>query len=651
MEIAFLLDAPTAATSRHQIARLGSYADKRYGNFGITSEQVASWQRNLAELQNGTVAIDYDHASDKPGGSTKAAGWISNISIDGDKVLADVEWTPDGKDAVAKKYWRYFSPTFVDHYKDEQGKDVGPALIGTALTNRPFLRRGMPAINLSAGEPEPPEGEEEFAVELDFNPSELRDENGRWHKVGSGFVPSHHNVGNVKPFSRVNEGEHFAKNSSIYRKVSPIMGVGVHGQDKGKIVAHGGKVVPLKHKIPAHRRASFDAFVSENTHEGHDPESLTPEKFNDTMAAQDRFHARQKAANATAKLKRDAGLKTTQHGPRPRYNRNADGDIAPARKQPFHFGDTNDPHSVGAGAKAAGKHAQRAAKHSAQRRGLHDEQYVVRLLDAADVPNDPGKTNWVEKAGNLPRPIADMAGDLITERGFDTSRAIATAVSQSKKLAAKGNAKYVKAVAQWERMKASAHAHSLASDSPAQMAEHTAIALSLGLAEDASEDQILDAVVELRDSSEEPKTLDEQAKAEGKIVLDAAQVAELQLNANSGKAAAETLREMKFDTAFDKALSEGRVNAAPETRELHRKLYDADEESALTLLSTAPQVVTLGSRGHGGGGVTIALPPGHDVALDGHPDEDQAELHERALSLSAEQNIDYLDAVIQLSGV
>lgn len=76
--------------------------------------------------------------------------------------------------------------------------------------------------------------------------------------------------------------------------------------------------------------------------------------------------------------------------------------------------------------------------------------------DAADVPNEPGKTNWVEKLGGLPKPIADMAGDLITERGFSTSHAIATAVSRAKVLCGKGNAKYCRAVEQWEKMKARA---------------------------------------------------------------------------------------------------------------------------------------------------------------------------------------------------
>lgn len=74
--------------------------------------------------------------------------------------------------------------------------------------------------------------------------------------------------------------------------------------------------------------------------------------------------------------------------------------------------------------------------------------------DAKDVPNKPKKKNWVEEAGGLPKKIADMAGDLITEKGMSTQKAIATAVSQAKKLAP-DHPEWAKAVAQWEKMKAS----------------------------------------------------------------------------------------------------------------------------------------------------------------------------------------------------
>ncbi len=95
---------------------------------------------------------------------------------------------------------------------------------------------------------------------------------------------------------------------------------------------------------------------------------------------------------------------------------------------------------------------------------LTDEAYIETLnLDASLVPNKPNKTNWVEKSGGLPKPIADMAGDLISEAGMSTSHAIATAVNQARKLCAKGNGKYCSAIASWEKKKASAHM-SLAED-------------------------------------------------------------------------------------------------------------------------------------------------------------------------------------------
>lgn len=89
-----------------------------------------------------------------------------------------------------------------------------------------------------------------------------------------------------------------------------------------------------------------------------------------------------------------------------------------------------------------------------RRKKKEEEEDVAK--DAKDVPNLPGKTNWVEEHGHLPKAIAAVAGDLITQRGMTTSHAIATAVSRAKVWCAKGNPKYCAAVAEWEKMKASA---------------------------------------------------------------------------------------------------------------------------------------------------------------------------------------------------
>lgn len=74
-----------------------------------------------------------------------------------------------------------------------------------------------------------------------------------------------------------------------------------------------------------------------------------------------------------------------------------------------------------------------------------------------DLDRSP-KKNWVEKAGGLPDYFERVAKHIHYEGGKDISTAIRMAISQVKKWAAQGKAEAIKAVAQWEKMKASGHA-------------------------------------------------------------------------------------------------------------------------------------------------------------------------------------------------
>lgn len=69
--------------------------------------------------------------------------------------------------------------------------------------------------------------------------------------------------------------------------------------------------------------------------------------------------------------------------------------------------------------------------------------------------NKPGVSNWVEEAGGLPRYIKRVARHIRSDSGYTESRAIAAAISQTKKRAAEGNAEAIAAIAEWNRMKAS----------------------------------------------------------------------------------------------------------------------------------------------------------------------------------------------------
>lgn len=151
-----IIDAPlelaaqqsASPRSRIQVAALGRYKDPRYGDFSITSQQVDNWKRLLSEHFNGRVPIDQDHRTDK-GTSSEAAGWIVNLEQSGDKVYADVEWTPLGESAISERRYLYISPTFVADLKDKAGRSLGPALLRAAQTNSPFLH-DMPAVSLSS---------------------------------------------------------------------------------------------------------------------------------------------------------------------------------------------------------------------------------------------------------------------------------------------------------------------------------------------------------------------------------------------------------------------------------------------------------------------------------------------------------------------
>lgn len=143
-----LLDAPGTLTTRLQVAQIGDFNDRRYGDFSITKDDVATWERNLSLLPGQRAPIDLDHSSDKTPRKTEAAGWITGVGWDGEKPMADVEWTPLGESAIREKRFLFFSPSF-GPFKDEHGAITDNVLTGGALTNKPFLSK-MPTLSLAS---------------------------------------------------------------------------------------------------------------------------------------------------------------------------------------------------------------------------------------------------------------------------------------------------------------------------------------------------------------------------------------------------------------------------------------------------------------------------------------------------------------------
>lgn len=152
-----ITDAPTAladgsAYSWVQIGKVGSYKDPRYGNFKITLSDFKFWIKNFTSLNKADgrlgLPVDVDHGPETKG-NTEAAGWLTELQIKagGTELWAKAEWNDLGKELVGNRRYAYISPSYVANYKDETGKDHGTALLGVALTNRPFL--SMATVSLS----------------------------------------------------------------------------------------------------------------------------------------------------------------------------------------------------------------------------------------------------------------------------------------------------------------------------------------------------------------------------------------------------------------------------------------------------------------------------------------------------------------------
>jgi phage I-like protein len=192
------------------------------------------------------------------------------------------------------------------------------------------------------------------------------------------------------------------------------------------------------------------------------------------------------------------------------------------------------------------------------------------------------------------------------------------------------------------------------SDSSPTMPElSTNILTKLGLGADADEAQVLSAIEGLAKApeSKEDVSLDALAKAEGKVVLSAAESAKLLADAAAGRQALDALTSQRFETAFDKALSAGR--AIPAQKDTYLKLYEADADATLSALDTAPVVLNMEPSGSGHqpdeGGVDLST---YRREAEGNQiDTDRARLAQKADQLLAENpTMSYDEAIMAASG-
>lgn len=124
---------PGGVPDRIEIMPVGAVrlADTR-GTFAL-DDPAAVIARSLATAPGGVLPIDFDHRSFTSQDS-RAAGWITELYVDGSRIMAKVEWTPDGRAALEARAWRFISPVF------KNAPDRRIMLIeGAGLVNNPAI--------------------------------------------------------------------------------------------------------------------------------------------------------------------------------------------------------------------------------------------------------------------------------------------------------------------------------------------------------------------------------------------------------------------------------------------------------------------------------------------------------------------------------
>ena len=120
-----------------EVARTVDGNHARFGHIVITKETLLSFKKNFDDKVFGKdIVFDFDHEE------REAAGWPKSLTLseDGERLLAVVDWTPKGFDALSTREFRYFSPQFsLNFIKSTSGEEFGPTLTGGGITNKPFL--------------------------------------------------------------------------------------------------------------------------------------------------------------------------------------------------------------------------------------------------------------------------------------------------------------------------------------------------------------------------------------------------------------------------------------------------------------------------------------------------------------------------------
>lgn len=124
-----------------EVLKAGKVLDR---DLTITEKMLSDYVTNFNNGVYGTeIQVNLGHNREG-----EAAGWIRSLMKVGDRLLAEVEWTPLGIEKIKSKQYRFTSSELSSVRHHKTGKIIPNVLIGVGLTNIPAVK-GLAAVSLS----------------------------------------------------------------------------------------------------------------------------------------------------------------------------------------------------------------------------------------------------------------------------------------------------------------------------------------------------------------------------------------------------------------------------------------------------------------------------------------------------------------------
>jgi len=125
-------------TSDVEVLRTGVLRDR---GWKIEMSMLRDYVKNYEDNVYGTeIQVNKEHMR-----GSEAMGWVKNLFIKGRKLMATVEWTELGQEAISKKIFKFVSAELAMEWPHHKTGDIiKNVFIGIALTNTPALKAQTP---------------------------------------------------------------------------------------------------------------------------------------------------------------------------------------------------------------------------------------------------------------------------------------------------------------------------------------------------------------------------------------------------------------------------------------------------------------------------------------------------------------------------